>query len=91
MSLLRKLSLYSVPQVLTNTSVATKCYVINCEVTNPNVPYGDKFNIVKRYCLTRGRTNTCKLRLTSDVQYKKGVWGMVKCESNTRIYFIGRF
>jgi len=65
-------------QVLTTTSVATKCYVINCEVTNPNVPYGDKFNIVKRYCLTRGRDNTCKLRLTSDVQYKKGVWGMVK-------------
>ncbi|XP_063689395.1 protein Aster-A-like isoform X7 [Bolinopsis microptera] len=65
-------------QVLTTTSVAAKCYVINCEVTNPNVPYGDKFNIVKRYCLTRGRDNTCKLRLTSDVQYKKGVWGMVK-------------
>lgn len=65
-------------QVLTNNSVATKCYVVNCEVTNPNVPYGDKFNIVKRYCITRGRDNTCKLRLTSDVQYKKGVWGMVK-------------
>ena len=72
--------LLSSSQVLTPSSVPNKYYVVNCEVTNPNVPYGDKFNILKRYCLTRSGDKTCKLRLTSDVQYKKGVWGMVKCE-----------
>jgi len=73
-------------QVLTTNSVAAKCYIVNCEVNNPNVPYGDKFFIMKRYCLTRCSDNVCRLRMTSEVQYRKGVWGMVKSiiEKNSR-------
>ncbi|XP_074653510.1 protein Aster-B-like isoform X2 [Tubulanus polymorphus] len=53
-------------------------YVIDCETINGRIPYGDSFGILNRYCITRVNTLKCRLKVTSEIVYKKSVWGMVK-------------
>ncbi|XP_068685405.1 protein Aster-B-like [Montipora foliosa] len=59
-------------------SVPGKVYVVQAEVNNEGIPYGDSFYIINRYCITRTSKMTSRLRITSDVFYQKSVWGFVK-------------
>ena len=53
-------------------------YVIDAECTPMGIPYADSFSVLNRYCLTRVSKETSRLRVTSEVKYKKSVWGVVK-------------
>ena len=53
-------------------------YVIDAECTPLGIPYSDTFYVMNRYCLTRVSKDKCRLRVTSEVKYRKSVWGMVK-------------
>lgn len=53
-------------------------YVIDCECNMNGIPYGDTFMVVNRYCLTRVLKNRSRLKVTTEIRYKKSVWGIVK-------------
>ncbi|CAH1797340.1 unnamed protein product [Owenia fusiformis] len=53
-------------------------YVVDCEVANQGIPYADSFYVVQRYCITRVLNHKCRLRITSEIKYKKYVFGLVK-------------
>lgn len=53
-------------------------YVIDAECTPLGIPYADAFYVVNRYCLTRVSKDKSRLRVTSEVKYRKSVWGVVK-------------
>ncbi|XP_064651386.1 protein Aster-B-like isoform X2 [Lineus longissimus] len=53
-------------------------YVVDTETVNSGIPYGDSFYVVSRYCIQRVNSLKCRLHVTSEIKYKKSVWGMVK-------------
>lgn len=53
-------------------------YLIDAECTPLGIPYADAFYVMNRYCLTRVSKEKCRLRVTSEVKYRKSVWGVVK-------------
>lgn len=53
-------------------------YVVDCECNMSGIPYADTFEVVNRYCLTKVARNRCRLKVTTDIRYKKNVWGIVK-------------
>ena len=57
-------------------------YVIDAECTPTGIPYADAFYVVNRYCLTRVSKTKSRLRVTSEVKYRKSVWGVVKSKSD---------
>ena len=61
-------------------------YVIDAECTPSGIPYADAFYVMNRYCLTRVSKEKSRLRVTSEVKYRKSVWGVVKSK-----YFITLF
>ncbi len=48
------------------------------QVVNHNIPYGDTFYTVCRYCVTRVAHNKTRLRVTANIKFKKSCWGLVK-------------
>lgn len=59
-------------------SVPGKVYVVQAEVKNEGIPYGDSFSVTNRYCITRTSVTTSRLRITAEVTYQKSVWGFVR-------------
>ena len=59
-------------------SKAGVIHVIDTEVVNAGVPYSDNFYVINRYCITRVAKNRTRLRITSQIKYRKNVWGLVK-------------
>ncbi|XP_070548700.1 protein Aster-B-like isoform X4 [Ptychodera flava] len=55
-----------------------QCYVIETEVVNHGIPYGDNFYVSNKYCITRVSSTQSRLRITCEIRYKKSVWGLVK-------------
>ncbi|XP_053161854.1 protein Aster-C isoform X3 [Hemicordylus capensis] len=72
-------------QVLYKRSHKSQSYRIDTEVMTHDVPYHDYFYTVYSYCITRMSSQKCRLRISSDVKYKKQPWGLVKniIEKNT--------
>ncbi|XP_039626610.1 protein Aster-A isoform X4 [Polypterus senegalus] len=72
-------------QTLCRGSEKGKCYVIDAEVVMQGIPYQDYFYTVHRYCLTSVTRSKCRLRVSSDIRYKKHPWNLVKSfiEKNT--------
>lgn len=60
------------------SSVPGKLYIVQAEIKNEGIPYGESFYIITRYCLTRTSKMTSRLRVSSEVAYLKSVWGFVK-------------
>lgn len=60
------------------SSVPGKLYIIQTEINNEGIPYGDSFYITNRYCMTRTSNMTSRLRVSSEVTYQKSVWGFVR-------------
>lgn len=48
------------------------------QVVNHNIPYGDTFYTVCRYCVTRVAHKKTRLRVTANIKFKKSCWGLVK-------------
>uniref|UniRef100_G1KJJ8 GRAM domain containing 1C n=1 Tax=Anolis carolinensis TaxID=28377 RepID=G1KJJ8_ANOCA len=80
-------------QVLLKRSHKDQSYRIDAEVTTHDVPYHDYFYTVYSYCITPVSSQKCRLRISSDVKYKKQPWGLVKSiiEKNTWSGIQGNF
>ncbi|XP_071239343.1 protein Aster-A-like isoform X1 [Salvelinus alpinus] len=72
-------------QTLYKSSAPGECYVVDSEVITSGIPYQDYFYTVHRYCLTAINKNKSRLRVSSDICYKKQPWSLVKAliEKNT--------
>ncbi|CAB1333472.1 unnamed protein product [Coregonus sp. 'balchen'] len=72
-------------QTLYKNSAPGECYVVDSEVITSGIPYQDYFYTVHRYCLTSINKNKSRLRVSSDICYKKQPWSLVKAliEKNT--------
>ncbi|XP_053899871.1 protein Aster-C isoform X4 [Malaclemys terrapin pileata] len=72
-------------QILNKLSQKGQSYWVDAEVLTHDVPYHDYFYTVNRYFITRTSNQKCRLRLSTDVKYKKQPWGLIKSliEKNT--------
>ncbi|XP_051261248.1 protein Aster-A isoform X2 [Dicentrarchus labrax] len=72
-------------QTLHKSSARGECYVVDSEVITSGIPYQDYFYTVHRYCLTSINKHKSRLRVSSDICYKKQPWSLVKAliEKNT--------
>ncbi|KAM9839329.1 protein Aster-C isoform 2-T2 [Aulostomus maculatus] len=53
-------------------------YLVDSEVYTHDVPYHDYFYTQNRYYIIRSSKRKCRLRVYTDVKYKKQPWGLVK-------------
>ncbi|XP_067233275.1 protein Aster-C [Chanodichthys erythropterus] len=65
-------------QTLYKESREGQYYMIDAEVYTHDVPYHDYFYTQNRYCIIRNSKHKCRLRIYTDVKYKKQPWGLVK-------------
>ncbi|KAK2847858.1 hypothetical protein Q7C36_009540 [Tachysurus vachellii] len=65
-------------QTLYKASQEKECYIIDAEVVTHDVPYHDYFYTLNRYTLTRVAKNKCRLRVSTELRYRKQPWGLVK-------------
>ncbi|XP_029636054.1 protein Aster-B isoform X4 [Octopus sinensis] len=65
-------------QVCYKQSQPGMLYVIDTSTTMASVPYTESFYVEHRYCITRASYTKCRLKVTSDVRYRKTLWGIVK-------------
>ncbi|XP_073785796.1 protein Aster-B isoform X18 [Danio rerio] len=65
-------------QTLYKASQENECYIIDAEVITHDVPYHDYFYTLNRYMLTRVAKNKCRLRVSTELRYRKQPWGLVK-------------
>ncbi|XP_056900828.1 protein Aster-A [Takifugu flavidus] len=72
-------------QMLHKSSARGECYVVDSEVITSGIPYQDYFFTVHRYCLTSINKHKSRLRVSSDICYRKQPWSLVKAliEKNT--------
>eukprot|EP01137_Pigoraptor_chileana_P034870 Opistho-2@28074 len=57
-----------------------KCFIVEAKSTTPDVPYGDTFYNVTRYCVTALGDESCAVRITGDTVFTKKpmVKGMIQ-------------
>ncbi|KAM4887898.1 protein Aster-C isoform 1-T1 [Thomomys bottae] len=65
-------------QVLYKESREAQFYIVDAEVLTHDVPYHDHFYTLNRYCIIRSARQKCRLRVSTDVKYRKQPWGLVK-------------
>jgi len=65
-------------QILHKSSVPNSCYAVDCLARNHGIPYADYFQTVMRYTFRSMSPNTCELRVSAELQYRKNPWGLVK-------------
>uniref|UniRef100_UPI00358E4304 protein Aster-B isoform X3 n=1 Tax=Myxine glutinosa TaxID=7769 RepID=UPI00358E4304 len=65
-------------QNLHKNSREGECYVVDAEIYMQDVPYQDYFYTVNRYCILRVSKCKARLRVSSDIRYRKQPWGLVK-------------
>ncbi|XP_039522921.1 protein Aster-C isoform X2 [Pimephales promelas] len=76
--LVGKFSTATENQTLYKESREGQYYMIDAEVYTHDVPYHDYFYTQNRYCIIRNSKHKCRLRIYTDVKYKKQPWGLVK-------------
>ncbi|XP_026093924.1 GRAM domain-containing protein 1C-like isoform X2 [Carassius auratus] len=76
--LIGKFSTATETQTLFKESREGQYYMIDAEVYTHDVPYHDYFYTQNRYCIIRNSKHKCRLRIYTDVKYKKQPWGLVK-------------
>ncbi|XP_054338983.1 protein Aster-C isoform X1 [Pongo pygmaeus] len=65
-------------QTLYKESREARFYMVDSEVLTHDVPYHDYFYTVNRYCIIRSSKQKCRLRVSTDLKYRKQPWGLVK-------------
>ncbi|KAM3860700.1 protein Aster-C [Diretmus argenteus] len=76
--LIGKFSTATENQILYKESREGQYYLVDAEVYTHDVPYHDYFYTQNRYCIIRTSKRKCRLRVYTDVKYKKQPWGLVK-------------
>ncbi|XP_055965338.1 protein Aster-C [Sorex fumeus] len=65
-------------QTLYKESREAQFYLIDSEVLTHDVPYHDYFYTLNRYYITRSSKRKCRLRVSTDLKYRKQPWALVK-------------
>ncbi|XP_073929273.1 protein Aster-C isoform X2 [Castor canadensis] len=65
-------------QTLYKESREAQFYLVDSEVLTHDVPYHDYFYTLNRYCIIRSAKQKCRLRVSTDLKYRKQPWGLVK-------------
>uniref|UniRef100_A0A8C5RHR3 GRAM domain containing 1A n=1 Tax=Laticauda laticaudata TaxID=8630 RepID=A0A8C5RHR3_LATLA len=52
--------------------------VVDTEVVTHGIPYEDYFYTVHRYCITKVAKSKARLRVSSEIRYRKQPWSLVK-------------
>ncbi|XP_037691588.1 protein Aster-C [Choloepus didactylus] len=65
-------------QTLYKESREAQFYLVDSEVLTHDVPYHDYFYTLNRYCIIRSSKQKCRLRVSTDLKYRKQPWGIVK-------------
>ncbi|XP_066455431.1 protein Aster-C isoform X2 [Eleutherodactylus coqui] len=65
-------------QTLYKESQEGQYYCVETEVYTHDVPYHDYFYTVNKYCISRTSKHKCRLRVCTDVKYRKQPWGLIK-------------
>lgn len=76
--LIGKFSAATENQTLYKESREGQYYLVDCEVYTHDVPYHDYFYTQNRYYIISNSKRKCRLRVYTDVKYKKQPWGLVK-------------
>ncbi|GAA6214971.1 GRAM domain-containing protein 1C [Lates japonicus] len=76
--LIGKFSTATENQTLYKESRDGQYYLVDSEVYTHDVPYHDYFYTQNRYYIIRNSKRKCRLRVYTDVKYKKQPWGLVK-------------
>lgn len=76
--LIGKFSTATENQTLYKESRDGHYYLVDSEVYTHDVPYHDYFYTQNRYYIIRSSKRKCRLRVYTDVKYKKQPWGLVK-------------
>ncbi|XP_041088531.1 protein Aster-C [Polyodon spathula] len=76
--LIGKFSTATELQTLHKDSQQGQYYLVDAEVVTHDVPYHDYFYTSNRYCIIRTSKHKCRLRVSTDVKYKKQPWGLIK-------------
>ncbi|XP_062297971.1 protein Aster-C [Scomber scombrus] len=76
--LIGKFSTATEYQTLYKESKDGQYYLLDAEVYTHDVPYHDYFYIHNRYYIISTSKRKCRLRVYTDVKYKKQPWGLVK-------------
>ncbi|XP_061453987.1 protein Aster-A isoform X1 [Rhineura floridana] len=72
-------------QTLFRASSKSGGCVVDSEVITQGIPYQDYFYTVQRYCITAMAKSKARLRVSSEIRYRKQPWNLVKTliEKNT--------
>ncbi|XP_069328736.1 protein Aster-C isoform X1 [Eulemur rufifrons] len=65
-------------QTLCKESREARFYLVDSEVLAHDVPYHDYFYTLNRYCIIRSSKQKCRLRVSTDLKYRKQPWGLVR-------------
>ncbi|GCB63138.1 protein Aster-C isoform X1 [Scyliorhinus torazame] len=76
--LIGKFSTATEKQILCKENQIGLYYLIDAEVTTHDVPYHDYFYTHNRYCIIQTSRRKCRLRVSTDVCYRKQPWSLVK-------------
>ncbi|XP_047424144.1 protein Aster-C [Mugil cephalus] len=76
--LIGKFSTATENQTLYKESRDGQYYLVDSEVYTHDVPYHDYFYTQNRYYIISNSKKKCRLRVYTDVKYKKQPWGLVK-------------
>ncbi|XP_070842769.1 protein Aster-C [Chaetodon trifascialis] len=76
--LIGKFSTATENQTLYKESREGHYYLVDSEVYTHDVPYHDYFYTQNRYYIIRNSKRKCRLRVCTDVKYRKQPWGLVK-------------
>ncbi|XP_049420858.1 protein Aster-C isoform X1 [Epinephelus fuscoguttatus] len=76
--LIGKFSTATENQTLYKESRDGQYYHVESEVYTHDVPYHDYFYTQNRYYIIRNSKRKCRLRVYTDVKYKKQPWGLIK-------------
>lgn len=61
------------PQTLLKESVTGKLHLVDSVAQNHGAPYSDSFSVVTHYVLHKTSASTCRLRVASEVVFRKGI------------------
>lgn len=65
-------------QTLHKESREAQFYLVDSEVLTHDVPYHDHFYTLNRYHIIRSSKQKCRLRVSTDLKYRKQPWSFVK-------------
>ncbi|XP_032204202.1 protein Aster-C isoform X3 [Mustela erminea] len=65
-------------QTLYKESREAQFYLVDSEVLTHDVPYHDYFYTLNRYHIIRSSKQKCRLRVSTDLKYRKQPWAIIK-------------